>query len=485
MKVTSIDKKLEDVKADALAVILFEGEKLEGEIARLDKKVDGAVSEALRLKEFKGKLYDTTSIFTHRKISSIRILLIGGGKKKDFSSRIARNLAGTAVRRAKKIGVKTLAFHLYRPDTTEEIIEGAKLGDFDPGIYKSKKTEGLKELVIVGLLDKEILKHSTVVADAINKVRKMQVEPANIMTPREMANEAERIGRKYGFKVEVIDEKEAEKRGMGAFIGVAKGSEEPSFMVSMSYTVNKKAPTLAVVGKGITFDSGGISLKPSGKMHDMKMDMSGAASCLGFMYVVGELKPKVNVVAVMPLTENLPGGKALKPGDILKSMSGKTIEVLNTDAEGRVVLADGLAYAGKFNPDFIVDLATLTGAVDVALGGEATAILGRSQKFIDKVISAGEKAGERLWQFPIYTEHKDLLRSDIADLSNIPPSRSAGVIAAAVFLQEFVKESVDWAHLDIASTAWVESEKPYLAKGPTGVGVRTLVKFVENLEKES
>ncbi len=253
----------------------------------------------------------------------------------------------------------------------------------------------------------------------------------------------------------------------------------------MSYTVNKKVPTLAVVGKGITFDSGGISLKPSAKMHDMKMDMSGAASCLGFMDVVGELKPKVNIVALMPLTENLPDGKALKPGDVLKSMNGKTIEVLNTDAEGRVVLADALDYAGKFKPDYLVDLATLTGAVDIALGSEATAILGNKQSFIDTVIKAGESVGERMWQLPIYPEHTDLLRSEIADVSNIPPSRSAGVIAAAVFLKEFIKDGIDWAHLDIASTAWTESEKPYIAKGPTGVGVRTLVKLVENLEKGS
>jgi len=224
MKVTNVDKKLENIKADALTLILFEGEKLVGEIANLDKKVSGAISEALRLKEFKGKLYETTSIFTHGKIPSVRILLIGGGKEKDFSPRIARNLAGAAARRAKKIGAKSLAFYLEKPETTEEIIEGAIIGDFDLGLHKSKKADSLKDLVIIGKMDRNTLKHSLVVSESINQVRKMQAEPANVMTPREMANEAEKMGKKFGFKVEVIDEKEAEKRGMEAFLGISKGS---------------------------------------------------------------------------------------------------------------------------------------------------------------------------------------------------------------------------------------------------------------------
>ncbi len=486
MKITTTDKPLEKIKADALALVLFEGEKPQGEVASLDKKISGSISEVIRLKEFKGKLYEVTSIFTHGKIPAIRVLLVGAGKKADFSPRIARNLAGAAARRAQKIGAKSLAFYLEKGETGEEIIEGVMLGAFDPGLYKSKKEETtINELIVIGKVGAEIIKHAITVSESINWVRRLVNEPANVMTPSEMAKEAEKLGREYRFKVEVISEEEAEKKGMGAFVGISKGSEEPSFMVSISYKVDKKAPNLGIVGKGITFDSGGISLKPSKKMHDMKMDMSGAAACLGFMKIIGELKPKVNVIAVLPLTENLPGGRALKPGDVLKALNGKTIEVLNTDAEGRVVLADSLVYAQELGATKIVDLATLTGAVGVALGGEAAAILGNKQVFVDSVIKAGGEAGERLWQLPIYPEHKDLLKSDLADISNIPPSKGAGVIAGAVFLQEFVENKNDWAHLDIASTAWLDGEKPYMAKGPTGVGVRTLVKLVESLEKEN
>jgi leucyl aminopeptidase len=252
----------------------------------------------------------------------------------------------------------------------------------------------------------------------------------------------------------------------------------------LRYNYKKGAPTFGVVGKGITFDSGGISIKPSDKMHEMKMDMAGAAATIGFLKIVASLKPKINVVGVTPLTENLPGGGALKPGDVVTSLKGKTIEVLNTDAEGRVVLADALTLAQKFGATKIVDLATLTGAVIVALGNEATAALGNDEAFTKKVIEAGNQSGERVWPLPLYAEHKEMLKSDIADLANIPPSRGAGVIAGAVFLQEFIEPSNSWVHLDIAGTAWLDGEKPYLAKGATGVGIRTLLSLLEELEKE-
>jgi leucyl aminopeptidase len=216
-------------------------------------------------------------------------------------------------------------------------------------------------------------------------------------------------------------------------------------------------------------------------MHEMKMDMAGAAATIAFMRVVGELRPKLNVVGITPLTENLPGGGALRPGDVVKALNGKTIEVLNTDAEGRVVLADGLVLAQKLGATKVVDLATLTGAVIVALGSEATAALGNKKEFLEQVIESGEESGERTWQLPIYSEHKELLRSEIADIANIPPSRGAGVIAGAVFLQEFIEKNNSWVHLDIAGTAWLDSEKPYLAKGPTGVGIRTLLSLLEKL----
>lgn len=500
VKVTARKEKLEKIKADALAIVLFQGEKVAGEVQRLDKAVSGALSETIRLGDFKGKLYEVTPIYTHGKVPATRVLLIGAGKKSDFEPRVARNVSGAAGRAAQKLAAKKLAVFLAAGYDAEEVIEGVGLALFDPGLYKTKKDniEKIEELVLIGEVDKQTIKHGEVVIESINWVRKLINEPANMMTPGKIVEEARKMAKEYKFDIEVFDEEQAKKHGLGAFVGIAKGSEEPSYFVSIKYNPLrvlrplrglqvsdvKKAPTLGVVGKGITFDSGGISLKSSEKMHEMKYDMSGAAAVLGFMKIVGKLRPKINVVANLPLTENLPGGKAIKPGDVVKALNGKTIEVLNTDAEGRVVLADGLAYAAKMGATHLVDLATLTGAVIVALGGEATGVLGRPQNWVEMIRRAGEEAGERMWELPLYPEHRELLKSEIADVANIPPSRGAGVIAGAVFLQEFVPEKTAWVHLDIAGTAWLPAEKPFMAKGPTGVGVRTLVKLVQNLEKE-
>ncbi len=272
---------------------------------------------------------------------------------------------------------------------------------------------------------------------------------------------------------------------MGAFMSIAQGSDEPSYMVVLRYKSPKiSKTTLGIVGKGITFDTGGLSIKPSNKMHDMKMDMSGAAAMLGIMRLVGEFKPKINIIGIAPVTENMPSGKATRPGDVVKSLSGKTIEILNTDAEGRVVMSDAFTYVQKLGANKIFELSTLTGAVAVALGSEASAILGKPDKWVKTVIDSAASQGERLWELPIYPEHKELIKSDVADLGNIPQVRSADVIAGAVFLEEFVNKGVDWVHLDIGSTAWLESEKPFLAKGPSGVGIRTAFELIRNLEQE-
>ncbi|MEX0616887.1 MAG: leucyl aminopeptidase [Candidatus Woykebacteria bacterium] len=486
MKILTTDQPLDKVKADALAIVLFDGEKPQGAIDELDKKISGSISEVIRLKEFKGKLYEVTSIFTHGKIPSIRVLLIGGGKKADFSPRIARNLAGTAARRAQKIGAVSLAFCLEKGETAGEVIEGALLGIFDPGIYKTKKNENkLEELIITGKVDEKLLKHSQAVCEATNWARHLVAEPANVMTPSYLVQEARKLAKEYHYDIEVLDEGEAKKRGMGGFGAIAKGSEEPSFIVALKYKGGKVKDenTLGVVGKGITFDTGGISLKPGDKMHDMKMDMAAAAATLGFMKVVGELKPKINIVAVVPLTENMPSGRATKPGDVVKALNGKTIEILNTDAEGRVVLSDSLVWAQKLGAKKIFEFSTLTGATTVVLGEEASCIMGKPQVWVDSVIESGEKVGERAWQLPLYPEYTDLLRSDIADMANIPPTRAADVIAGAMFLEQFIENKNPWIHMDIGATAWQGNEKPYIAKGPTGVGVRTLVKLIEELEK--
>jgi len=486
MKITTSLEKLDKVVSDVLVIFLFSNEKLSPEISRLDKSLSGAIGETISLGDFKGKLYETTSIYSHGKVGAVRVFLSGMGKRSEFESRIGRNVAGAATRRAIKIGAKSIAIFPGDEINAEELIEGVNLAIYDPGLYKTKKEEinKIKELKILGRVDNQVILHSQIVSETTNWVRKLISEPANVMTPNNLVEEAKRLASKYKMKIEVLNEKEAEKKGLGAFAGVAKGSEEPSYFVTVKYNSGSKK-TLGVVGKGITFDSGGISIKPSEKMHEMKMDMSGAAACLGFLKAVGQLRPKVNVVTILPLTENLPGGKALKPGDVLKAYNGKTIEVINTDAEGRVVLADGLSYAVKQGVTHLVDLATLTGAVVVALGDQASAVLGRPQSWLDVLKKSSYEAGERLWQLPIYPEHKELLKSDIADVANVPPVKGAGVIAGAVFLQEFVPNKIPWAHIDIAGTSWLNSDQPYMAKGPVGFGVRTLVKLIESLEKES
>lgn len=483
MKISTTDEKLEKIKSDALAVFLFEGEKPSGQLQKLDYTISGTMAEAMKLGDFKGKLYEVASLYTHGKINTKRVLVVGLGQRGDYEPVFARNAAGVAARYAIKLEVQKLAVCFEGDIDAEDVIEGVGLAAYDPALYKTKKNgKVIVELILKGKSDKKIVDHSQKVVESVNWVRKMVSEPANMMTPAIMAQEARKLAKEFGFEIEIFNDEQSAKKGLGAFVGIAKGSEEPSYFITMRYR-GKSKKTLGVVGKGITFDSGGISIKPSEKMHEMKMDMSGAAAVFGFMRLVGQLKPKVNVVAVTPLSENLPGGKALKPGDVLKALNGKTIEVLNTDAEGRVVLADGLVYAAKMGATHIVDLATLTGAVIVALGTEASAILGKPNSWIQAVREASESAGERVWELPIYPEHSELLHSDIADLANVPPSRGAGVIAGAVFLKEFVPKNLPWVHLDIAGTAWLGKEKPYMAKGPTGVGVRTLVKLLDQLEK--
>ncbi len=474
MKITLSDELLNKISAEVLIFPMFEEET-----KNLPESLKGILGrEQLDLgNDFSGKLYETFLIPQLPKL-----LLVGAGKKSDFNARLERNVAGTAARKIIKSKLKKIAFDARIYTKPSLIIEGIGLAEFDPGIYKTKeKTSKIDDLIVLGKISASEIKKTQNLVEVTNWARSIVLEPANKITPKAMVEEAKKLARTYKFSIEVYDEKEAAKKGMGAFVGIAQGSHQPSYMLALKYIYKKEALTLGVVGKGITFDSGGISIKPSDRMHEMKMDMAGAATAIAFMKLVGELKPKINVVVVTPLTENLPGGGALKPGDVVKALNGKTIEVLNTDAEGRVVLADGLVLSQKLGATKIIDLATLTGAVIVALGSEATAALGNKEDFLESVVDSGEEVGERIWTLPIYPEHKELLRSDVADVANIPPSRGAGVIAGAVFLQEFIEKNNSWVHLDIAGTAWLDNEKPYLAKGPTGIGVRTLVNLLDKL----
>ncbi|HEX6043366.1 MAG TPA: leucyl aminopeptidase, partial [Pyrinomonadaceae bacterium] len=320
------------------------------------------------------------------------------------------------------------------------------------------------------------------IGEAINFTRDLANEPGAYMTPTDMAERAREIANEFGLSIDVLDEARMEQEGMGSLLSVARGSDQPAKLIILKYTPAGKAESdtgelLTFVGKGVTFDSGGISLKPGENMELMKYDMTGGATVLGTMRAIAQLKPPIPILGVAPCTENLPSGKATKPGDVVKAMTGKTIEIINTDAEGRLILADAIAYAKKLGATKVIDMATLTGAVSIALGDVNAAVLGTDQELIDEIIDAGREVGEKFWQLPLDKEYSKQIKSDIADIKNVG-GRKAGTITAAAFLKEFA-DGLSWAHLDIAGTAWGDDAKPYRSKGPTGIAVRTLLRIVD------
>jgi leucyl aminopeptidase len=319
-----------------------------------------------------------------------------------------------------------------------------------------------------------------VIGEAANFAREIINEPSNFMTPSELARRAEEVARECGLEVDVLDEARMKELGMGSLLGVAQGSAEPAKLIVLTYTPpSESKETVAIVGKGVTFDTGGISIKPADGMEKMKYDMAGGATTIAAMRAIAQLRPNVNVIGLVPAVENMPGGRAQRPGDVVRSMSGKTIEVINTDAEGRLILCDALSYALKLGATKIVDLATLTGAVSIALGDVYVAVLGNNQQWTEEIIAAGKEVGEKIWQLPLDKEYREQIKSEIADIKNVG-GRKAGTITGAYFLREFVGDT-PWAHLDIAGTAWNDSNKPYLSVGPTGVCVRTLVNLVSKV----
>ena len=463
-----------------------------------DAAVREATKDVLSSGEVTGKTFETTLLHRPAGLKAKRLLLMGGGKARTFSAAELRKIAGTAVRALKSKNIRSFAFVV--PETAvpasqglRAIVEGAFVGNFDPGYYKSDRNEKDQKIDALTIVlhgetqsDAKALEGAMqagrIVAESQNFTRDLVNEPSNRMTPTMMADRAKKMAAEVGLKCETYGADKIKELKMGAFWGVAQGSDEPPALIVLRYepagAVDKVH--LGLVGKAVTFDTGGISIKPADGMEKMKYDMAGGATMIGVMRAIALLKPKVKVTAIICATENMPSGKAQKPGDVQIAMSGKSIEIINTDAEGRLVLADGLCYARHLGCTHLVDAATLTGAVVVALGYVNAGIFASDDQMYDRFANANKQAGEKMWRLPLDDEYKENLKSNIADMVNAG-SRWGGAIFAAMFLKEFA-EDTPWVHLDIAGTAWMEEAKPWIAKGPSGIALRSLVEFVKGWE---
>ena len=494
MKVKGMSGGLANAEAQAVAVAVFQGEKADsGLLSELDRLCGGLVQSVIDSEEIQGKEAET--VFLHlpggQGLKTQRLLLVGVGDKADYELSRVSQMAGTAARFLRSRNVKSIALvprlEGDASDVAAAAVEGAIIGLFEPDKYRTvdKEKREIESLtVLIDGADGEALKRGVergcVIGDAVNYTRDLANEPGAYMTPTVMAERAKEMGSEFGLSVDVLDEAQMEKEGMGSLLSVARGSDEPAKLIIIKYSPARKQKEdglLAFVGKGITFDSGGISLKPGENMELMKYDMTGGATVMGALRAIAQLNPPISILGVVPCSENLPSGHATKPGDIVRAMTGKTIEIINTDAEGRLILADAIAYAKKLGATQVIDMATLTGAVSIALGDVNAAILGTDQNLIDEVIAAGRQVGEKFWQLPLDKEYSKQIKSDIADIKNVG-GRKGGTITAAAFLKEFA-DGLSWAHLDIAGTAWGDDAKPYRAKGPTGIAVRTLINIVK------
>jgi leucyl aminopeptidase len=497
MKTQAITGNFQEANVDALAVAVFKDEKASsGVLKDLDKLTGGIIASVIKNEEFKGEVNETALVrFAPKgKVKASMLLLIGVGEKADYSAASVANVAGAATRFLRKRNVKSFALLPRSDGADREVAQNAAQGfvtsQFELDKYRTKDKNGKTVDSLVLCVEggsatelKDGLSRGQIIGDSMNFTRDLANEPPNVLHPTEFARRAQAMAKETGLKCDILDEAKMEKLGMGSLMSVSIGSEQPAKMIVLRYepkkSTAKKGELLALVGKGITFDTGGISLKPGEGMDAMKYDMSGGASVVGAMRAIGLLKPSVPVIGIVAAVENMPDGKATRPSDIVTAMNGKTIEILNTDAEGRLILADAVAYAEKQGATKIVDMATLTGAVIIALGDVNTAVLGNDQDLVNEIIECGREVGENYWQLPLGREYSKGIKSDIADIKNIGPSRKAGTIIGAVFIQEFI-DKAKWAHLDIAGTAWADSERPHQSKGPTAVAVRTLVKMVEN-----
>jgi len=474
-------------KTDCHVIAIFEGARLSDSAKKIDAAAGGYIKSVLRRGDINGKLSQTLLLHDVKGLTAKRILLVGCGKNGKLSDNQYRKLLKTVANALNTYKIKDAAIYLTEVelkdiDTAWKVKQISQvltqnLYRYTRTISKKNDKHELRKLMIhsakIDAKTTGAAKVGKAIANGMAVTRELGNLPGNICTPTHLGNEAKKMGRQYGIKVSVLGQKQIEALKMGSFLSVSMGTREPPKLIVFEYKGAVKAGNpIALVGKGVTFDSGGVSLKPGAAMDEMKFDMCGAASVLGVMRSLGELKPKVNVVGVIAASENMPDGKATKPGDVVTSMSGQTIEILNTDAEGRLVLCDALTYTEKFKPKAVIDIATLTGACVIALGNQGAGLLGNDQKLVDKLLSAGQTAADRAWQLPLWEEYQDQLKSNFADMANIG-GRGAGTITAACFLSRFAKK-FKWAHLDIAGVAWNSGHN----KGATGRPVPLLMEYI-------
>ncbi len=480
---------LQDQAVDAIIVTLFENTNLSGPAHTIDQKLDGAVRALIDGGDITGKAGQVAVLYPGGAIPARRVIVVGQGKEADFSADVVRRVLGTGARKARELGAQSVASALPSADAldAEAAVEGAMLGLYKwRGLKTDEDTVG--EIDSLTLLVPEEGKRQAAqagakvgqaIAEGTCLTRDLVNNPANIATPTMLAETAQDIATRFGMRIEVLDRAAMEELGMGALLGVARGTHEPPKFIILEYNADADADTIVLVGKGVTFDTGGISLKPGKNMGLMKTDMAGAGAVLGTMYSIGALGLPLHVVGLAPATDNMPGGSAYKPGDVVTALNGKTIEIISTDAEGRMLLADALSYAERFEPNAVIDLATLTGACVVALGlGVAAGLFCEDDELRAQLEAASAASGERLWRMPMFPEYTEALKSDSADIKN-GGERYSGVGFSAAFLHQFA-EGYPWAHLDIASMAYHEKDLPYYPKGATGFGVRVLVQMLRN-----
>ena len=500
METRLISRAFAEVDTECLVVVALDHgdkQKPEPKLAFKDAGLDKAIAELVASGEITGKANETVLLHRPQGLRAKRLLVVGAGKAKNFGHVELRKAAGSAVRHLKSKMIKSCAFALPElptgaEDAARAIVEGAYVADFDPDIYRSeRKDQSMTQIAIVipAGLDpiklQQAVDQARILGESQNFTRELVNEPSNRLTPTILAERARSMSQAVGLRCEVMGPDKIKELKMGAFWSVAQGSDEEPRLIVIRYEPQgaPEKPVLGLVGKGITFDTGGISIKPADGMEKMKYDMAGGAAMIGAMRAIALLKPKVKVIAIVLATENMPSGKAQKPGDVQIAMSGKAIEVINTDAEGRLVLADGLHYARTLGCTHLIDAATLTGACVVALGNVNAGVFANDDDAYKHFARGLERSGEKFWRLPLDAEYLEAIRSNIADIMNTG-GRYGGAITAAMFLKEFV-EDTPWLHLDIAGTAWMDENKSWIAKGPSGIAVRSLVEFVKSYENSN